>query len=154
MPPSATQDADVAEYLLRSELAEGSWCAQARAPGERIAVRVLGFFPLPDGSVVEDIDVLGADWRVALQRIRVHPDVFSALALRSDRDGASVRVIHKGCAVVQAVGSTGVLPRFPLRLHERREQCRLQATSVQAEEFARALRAGGMHARLHGVRTP
>lgn len=154
MPAPSEADDAVREHSFQLEVPEGAWCSLASVPGERLALQVVAMSRLADGRVVEDVEILGPGWRLAVARIGAHPRVSSVKVLRKEEDRSMLRVVHAGCAVIDAVASTAVLPRFPLRLQSGEEQCLLYATAAEAETFVRAVAASGARVRVHGVRLP
>lgn len=132
--------------VLRVETPPCAWCRIVTCEHPEADVRVLQHLPLPDGGVLEEVEVRGADPDDLLETLGSRETVLHVDLLRCRGDAVLLRLHFRaeGCGLARAAAASGAAPRFPFRVADGHDEWTLVASRAGCRAFCDALQEAGV----------
>lgn len=132
--------------VVRAKAAPTRWCQRAQSAFPDVELHVLACFPRGPGQLIEVVRFAGRRWEAAVEDVAACPGVEDVQVLERSTEGGTARLTVPACALLAAVESSGILPRFPFEIGPGHDKWEIAATQPQAQAFLAALKAAGTDA--------
>ncbi len=129
--------------VVRTRNPQGGWCWRTTLAYPGVKVRVLSCFLTQEGQVHEVADLVGPDWKQAVQELTRASNGDRVEVLHQNGAGARIRVWTTTCPLPKVFASTGMVPAYPFHVERGWERWVLISSRDNVRGFMDALTRGG-----------